>query len=117
MRTAGTSLRLSATDRANHLGCRHLTQLDRAAAEGRLAPPVWQDPVLDLLQKRGLQHEKTFTEHLCGQGLTVHDLREGIPTDPPRSGASRPCRRAWTSSSRHDFEMAAGLGLPASCRR
>ena len=33
--------RLSATDLANHLGCRHLTLLDLQAVEGKLSPPTF----------------------------------------------------------------------------
>jgi predicted RecB family nuclease len=69
-------VRLAATDLANHLACRHLTQLDRAVAEGRMAAPAWRDPSLALLQERGLAHERAFVDHLRAQGLHVADLRE-----------------------------------------
>ena len=53
----GTSL-LSASDLANHLGCRHLTMLDMAVAKGELQPPRWRDPALEILQQRGFEHEE-----------------------------------------------------------
>jgi predicted RecB family nuclease len=62
-------LRLSATDLANHLGCSHLSQLNRAAAEGRARRPQWQDPVADLLRERGLAHEKAYLKHLRANGV------------------------------------------------
>ncbi|HEX5135341.1 MAG TPA: TM0106 family RecB-like putative nuclease [Planctomycetota bacterium] len=76
MRADGPHLLLSASDLANHLACAHLTELDRAVAEGRLKAPAWHDPALELLQERGLAHEKAYVEHLRATGLTVADLRD-----------------------------------------
>jgi hypothetical protein len=39
MRILNDRLELSASDLANHLGCRHLSQLDLLAAKGRVTPP------------------------------------------------------------------------------
>src|SRR5262245_15330677 len=76
MQRDGGRFRLSAGDLSNHLACRHLTQLDRAVAEGRLAPPSWQDPSLALLQERGLAHERGYVEHLRAGGASVVQLRD-----------------------------------------
>jgi len=70
----GDQLRLSATDLSNHLGCRHLTRLELAAASGKLAPPSWQDPALELLMQRGLLHEQAYVQHLRDSGLEVVQL-------------------------------------------
>lgn len=75
-------MRLSASDLANHLGCRHLTGLERAAAEGRLEPPRWRDPALAVLQQRGLEHEQAYVEHLRALGRRVETL-EGEDGAPP----------------------------------
>jgi len=76
MKLDGSLLLLAATDLANHLACRHLTELDRAVAEGRLGAPAWRDPALELLQERGLAHERGFVESLRAGGLDVVDLRD-----------------------------------------
>lgn len=55
MKLESTGLRLSAADLARHLGCPHLTQLDRAAAEGRLDAPSRTDPILEMLRQQGLE--------------------------------------------------------------
>ncbi len=65
---------LSATDLANHLACRHLTELDRAVAEGRLDAPAGFDPALALLAQRGAAHERAFVAHLVAAGLSVTEL-------------------------------------------
>ena len=67
---------LSATDLANFLACRHKTTLDLAAARGGLAKPVWVDPSVELLRRRGEEHERRYVETLKLEGLTVVDLRE-----------------------------------------
>jgi len=62
---------LSASDLANHLGCRHLTQLDLAVLAGTQALPQWRDPALAALQQRGLELEQAYLEHLRAQGLRI----------------------------------------------
>lgn len=71
MRLVSGRPRLSATDLANHLGCRHLTGLDLATASGALKPPVWRDLALEALQQRGFQHEAAYLRHLQGEGLDI----------------------------------------------
>jgi predicted RecB family nuclease len=78
MQKEGPGLRLAATDISNHLACRHLTQLDRAVAEGRLAAPTWSDPSIALLQKRGFEHERAFIQHLRSEGPRI--------VEPPQEG-------------------------------
>ncbi|HTM58404.1 MAG TPA: TM0106 family RecB-like putative nuclease [Candidatus Udaeobacter sp.] len=77
MKLESGTLRLSATDLANHLACRHLTSLDRAAAEGRLTPPSAYRPDAAILADRGLEHERAFLAHLESQGRQVTRLDEG----------------------------------------
>ena len=64
------SLALSATDLVGYLNCRHLTELDRAVAEGSLAKPkVRDDPLLQLLAERGSVHEQNYVDHLTKNDL------------------------------------------------
>jgi uncharacterized protein len=76
MKIDGGLLRLSATDLGKHLGCRHLTELDRQVAEGTRAFPNWHDPALAPLQKRGLAHEEAYVAHLQAQGRRILSLRD-----------------------------------------
>lgn len=69
-------LRLSATDLANHLACRHVTALDRGAAEGRWKPPDWFRPEAAVLRERGLEHERAYLAHLEGEGRRITHLDE-----------------------------------------
>jgi predicted RecB family nuclease len=72
------TLRLSATDLANHLACRHLTWLDRGAAEGRWGPPKWFRPDAAVLRERGFEHERAYLAHLELQGRRITRLEEGV---------------------------------------
>jgi len=73
-------VRLSASDLANHLGCRHLTFLDLGAARGELDAPVTRDVALEALQERGLAHETAYVESLRTQGLSIVRVPDDLPT-------------------------------------
>jgi len=74
MRLHDSTLVLSPTDIANHLACRHLTQLDRARLVGERIE-LRQDPRIDALRHRGETHEKGFVDSLAAQGQSITDLR------------------------------------------
>ena len=71
MHTHDDVIRLSASDLVNHLSCRHLTRLNTAVAVGEMEPPSYHDPFLELLQKRGADHEEGYIQHLKAQGLKI----------------------------------------------
>ncbi len=70
------TLRLSATDLANHLACRHLTSLDRGVAEGRWKASDWFRPEAAVLRERGLEHERAYLLHLERGGRRITRLDE-----------------------------------------
>jgi len=76
MRSIGITLELSASDLSQFLGCRHRTALDMALAFGLRDAPSWVDPVLLVLQQRGLDHERSHADALRAQGLVVSDISE-----------------------------------------
>jgi predicted RecB family nuclease len=65
----------SATDLVGFLECEHLTELERAALGGLVVRPVRDDPELEILQERGLEHETRFLDWLRQQGRIVTDGR------------------------------------------
>jgi len=71
MRLRRDQLILSASDLAQHLGCRYRTSLELAAAFKELDPPRWNDPALEALQELGLVHERAYVESLRERGLRV----------------------------------------------
>ncbi len=76
MRLAGGDLILSATDLSNFLSCRHRTALEMAEAHGKHRRPRWDDPLLEILFKRGLEHEKAYIEALRAGGRDIVDLAD-----------------------------------------
>jgi len=77
-----SELILSATDLSNFLACRHRTGLDMAAAHGVKTRPHQDDPLLEILWQRGLDHEKWYVETLRTPETTVVDLGDiGDPVE------------------------------------
>jgi len=82
MRLVDELLRLSATDLANHLGCIHLSELNRAAAQGLVRRPRWDDPLGELLRERGHEHEKAYLAHLrAARSLKIVEIPDGREAD------------------------------------
>ena len=73
MHQTSKGLSLAPTDLGNFLGCRHLSVLDLGAARGSAKPPYRYSPMLEELQKRGMEHEKAYLGRLQGEGLAVVD--------------------------------------------
>jgi len=58
----------SATDLVGHLACEHLTALETAALHGLVERPDRPDPELDVIRKRGIQHEERYLAELRADG-------------------------------------------------
>jgi predicted RecB family nuclease len=58
----------SATDLVAYLSCEHLTQLERAALAGLVKRPIRDDPELDIIRRRGFEHEARFLADLRAAG-------------------------------------------------
>ena len=71
MKQVDGKLLYSATDLVGYLECRHLTDLERAAAFGSVIRPKRDDPVLDRLITRGLAHENRFLDTLRAEDVEV----------------------------------------------
>src|SRR5262245_33706611 len=83
MQRDGATLLLSPTDVANHLACRHLTQLQRAVIAGTRRIEFRPDPRVEALRARGEVHETAYVESLRLLGRTIVDLR--TERDPART--------------------------------
>jgi len=64
----------SATDLVGFLACEHLTQLERAVVEGLAKRPIRNDPELDVIRRRGLQHEQRYLADLRADGKEVVEI-------------------------------------------
>ena len=64
-----------ATDLTNFIGCRHLTALDRLAGHRLAKRPFFDDPMVEILRQRGLDHERAYVQSLAASGKTVVDIK------------------------------------------
>jgi len=80
MKFVNNRFELAATDLSNHLGCNHLTELNRKLALREIEKPTYYDKSLEVLQERGRKHEAAYVEYLKSSGLEVVDLK-GKPQD------------------------------------
>src|SRR6266516_3432504 len=67
-------VRVSASDVANFLACRRLTQLDLPRARGELRPPREFDIGFQDLVRRGEVHERAVLGRFRADGLDVADV-------------------------------------------
>ena len=65
---------VSATDLVGYLACDHLVTLELDAAAGRRVRPVRHDPELELIQRRGYEHEAAHLAALREEGRSVHEI-------------------------------------------
>ena len=69
----------SATDLVGFLACDHLTDLERCRQLGLVQKPHRDDPELDIIIKRGYEHEQTYIERLRASGRDVQDISSEWP--------------------------------------
>jgi predicted RecB family nuclease len=67
-----------ATDLTNFLACRHLTAVERLAAHKLARRPYFDDPMLELLRQRGLEHERAYVDSLRS-GARVVEISRNAP--------------------------------------
>ncbi|MDR7453321.1 MAG: nuclease, partial [Armatimonadota bacterium] len=61
----------AATDLVGFLACEHLTALERAALHGLVPRPQRIDPELEVIQRRGREHEARYLAERQREGRTV----------------------------------------------
>jgi predicted RecB family nuclease len=71
---------VSATDLVGFLACEHLTNLERAALAHLVARPDREDPELDMIARRGTEHEQKYLGWLRDElGRTVAAISTTVP--------------------------------------
>ena len=69
----------SATDLVGFLACNHLTDLERCKQLGLVEKPERTDPELEIIIKRGYEHEQEYIGRLRAKGRDVHDYSADRP--------------------------------------
>ena len=93
----------SATDLVAFLECRHLANLEQAAALRHLKRPYQDDPVLDRMARRGREYEERFLEELRAQNLGIEEIRP--PDTVSGSAAVRPQHDATLQAMRNGVDV------------
>ena len=95
----------SATDLVAYLACEHLTQLERAALAGLAVRPMRDDPELDVIRKRGFQHEAALPRRPARRGRDGDQIEQDGSIedrgDQLRAAAARDRRRDGAGRRRH----------------
>ena len=76
------TLVVSATDLVGFLECDHLVTLEEARARGERERPYREDPQLDLVRRRGYEHEQRYIGRLQDDGRTVVEMQRRDPKTP-----------------------------------
>ena len=90
MQLVDGTLIVSATDLVGFLECDHLVTLELARVAGDIAKPFRDDPQLDLIRRRGYDHERRYIESLTADGRSVREMAERelrTPADLERAQA------------------------------
>jgi uncharacterized protein len=83
---------LAASDLIEHLECGHLTHLDLAVANGRLAPRATRTDAVELVARKGEEHELAYLAVLRAGGHEVVEIESEPGLDGLRRGADRTLR-------------------------
>ena len=76
MKTEHSKIIFSPSDLANHISCKHLTNLNKKAALGELKKPVYKNRVLDMLRERGLNFEQAYLNELRLAGKNIVEIHQ-----------------------------------------
>ncbi len=63
-----------ASDLVDFLACRYLTGLERFAARGIVKRPRFDDPMLEILRQRGVEHERAYVRLLAESGKAIAEI-------------------------------------------
>ena len=84
----------AATDLVGFLACKHRLALERAAMHGLVAKPIRKDPSIDLIARRGLEHEARYLADLRAEGRTMVEIeKDGSAVAPPGAAGEAPAPR------------------------
>ena len=89
MQLIGGNPVFAATDLVGFLACEHLVGLELAAMRGLVARPVRLDPEIDLIARRGLEHEARYLADLARGGRQVTEIDAGDHDAPAADRLAR----------------------------
>jgi uncharacterized protein len=83
----------AATDLVGFLACSHRLELERAALAGLVRKPIRNDPSIELVAKRGIEHERRYLEDLREQGRRIVEIEKDGSAVAPLEAVGEPAPR------------------------
>jgi len=102
MQLLGRQLLFSPSDLANFIACEHLTQLEIAVALGEGTRPIFGNAYVDLIKRKGEEHERGFLEALGAAGHVVTQV--GLGEDRDFAAAAKATAEAIYTGSEYIYQ-------------
>jgi len=102
MQRHGNQLLYSPSDLGNFVACEHLTQLEFAAVLGESTRPYFSNAYVDLIARKGEEHEKNFLEALRAEGHEVAEV--GLGDDRSFAAAAETTAAAMRAGSKYIYQ-------------
>ncbi|TMA98727.1 MAG: TM0106 family RecB-like putative nuclease [Deltaproteobacteria bacterium] len=92
----------SPSDLANFVACEHLTQLEIAVARGEITRPNFGNAYVDLIVRKGLEHERDFLDSIRAAGHMVKEI--GLGQDRDFAAAAEATAAAMRDGSEYIYQ-------------
>ena len=102
MQRHGNQLLYSPSDLGNFVACEHLTQLEIAAVLGESTRPYFSNAYVDLIARKGEEHEKNFLEALRAEGHEVAEV--GLGDDRSFAAAAETTAAAMRAGAKYIYQ-------------
>src|SRR5262249_1075373 len=102
MQRHGNQLLYAPSDLGNFVACEHLTQIEIAAVLGESARPNVSNAYVDLIKRKGEEHEKSFLEALRAAGHEVVEI--GLSEDRGFAAASEKTAAAMRTGVQYIYQ-------------
>ncbi len=102
MQVFGPHILYSPSDLANFIACGHLTELELAVAFGEITRPNFGNAYVDLIKRKGEEHERNFHEALRAAGHAVAQV--GLGDDRDFAAAANATSEAMHAGSKYIYQ-------------
>ncbi|HEU4344858.1 MAG TPA: TM0106 family RecB-like putative nuclease, partial [Candidatus Binatia bacterium] len=102
MRLQSNQILYSPSDLGNFVACEHLTQLDLAVALGENTRPNISNAYVDLIKRKGEEHEQGFLEALRAEGHGIAEI--GLSEDRGFAAAAEKTAAAMRAGAKYVYQ-------------
>ncbi|HSE89622.1 MAG TPA: TM0106 family RecB-like putative nuclease [Candidatus Binatia bacterium] len=102
MRLHTDQILYSPSDLGNFVACEHLTQLELGAVLGESTRPTFSNAYVDLIKRKGEEHEKSFLEALRAEGHQIAEI--GLTEDRGFAAAAEATAAAMRSGAKYIYQ-------------